>query len=197
MKADAKRRALASPRPKSRRSAGLRTPRLPPATPREKRRSSSQQPRHNNKIVVLAVHVRSLARQTSTPHVACAPPTAHTAHRAYSDIAIVKIKLDSKATASKICVPSHNRWMIHGTNLDLAGSPTPLSIARGILGSLVMLILRPSMASMAGGGGRTLHSRTPLQVYVHVALVNSSESCLVLPFCAAMSRRRSLAPSTV
>ena len=53
---------------------------------------------NNNKIVVgvLAVHVRSLVGHTSTPHVACAPPTAHTAHRAYSDIAIVKIKLDTQ-----------------------------------------------------------------------------------------------------
>ena len=92
--------------------------------------------------------MRSLIGQTSTPHVACAPPTAHTAHRAYSDIAIVKIKLDSKATTSKICVPSHNRWMIRSTNLDLAGSRTPLSIARGILGSLAMLFEAPSMASV-------------------------------------------------
>ena len=122
-----------------------------PATPRQKSRSSSQQPRHNNKIVVLAVHVRSLVGQTSTPHVACAPPTAHTAHRAYSDIAIVKIKLDSKATMSKICVPSHNRWMIRCTNLDLAGSRRPLSIARRILGSLVMLFEAQRMASIAGG----------------------------------------------
>ena len=126
-----------------------------PATPREKSRSSSQQPRHNNKIVVLAVHVRSLVGQTSTPHVACAPPTAHTAHRAYSDIAIVKIKLDSKATASKICVPSHNRWMIRCTNLDLAGCRLTLSIARGILGSLVMLF--EAQHGKYGGGGGSAH----------------------------------------
>ena len=128
-----------------------------PATPREKRRSSSQQPRHNNKIVVLAVHVRSLVGQTSTPHVACAPPTAHTAHRAYSDIAIVKIKLDSKATASKICVPSHNRWMIRCTNLDLAGCRLTLSIARGILGSLVMLFEAQHGKYGWGGGVRMVH----------------------------------------
>ena len=102
-------------------------------------------------IVVLACHVRSLIGQTNTPHVACAPHTAHTAHRAHSDIAIVKIKLDSKATASKICVPSHNRWMIRCTNLDLAGSRRPLSIARRILGSLVMLFEAQRMASIAGG----------------------------------------------
>ena len=134
-----------------------------PATPREKRRSSSQQPRHNNKIVVLAVHVRSLVGQTSTPHVACAPPTAHTAHRAYSDIAIVKIKLDSKATASKICVPSHNRWMIRCTNLDLAGCRLTLSIARGILGSLVMLF-EAQHGKYGVGGEATQHGHTPLHV---------------------------------
>ena len=129
--------------------------------PREKRRSSSQQPRDNNKIVVLAVHVRSLVGQTSTPHVACAPPTAHTAHRAYSDIAIVKIKLDSKATASKICVPSHNRWMIRCTNLDLAGSRTPLSIARRILGSLVMLF-EAQHGKYSGGEEHSQCAWTPL-----------------------------------
>ena len=99
----------------------------------------------------------SLVGQTSTPHVACAPPTAHTAHRAYSDIAIVKIKLDSKATASKICVPSHNRWMIRCTNLDLAGCRLTLSIARGILGSLVMLFEAQHGKYGWGGGVRMVH----------------------------------------
>ena len=102
------------------------------------------------------MHVRSLVGQTSTPHVACAPPTAHTAHLTYSDIAIVKINhIDSKATASKICVPSHNRWMIRCTNLDLEGSPTPLSIARGILGSLAMLF--EAQHGKCGGGAEATH----------------------------------------
>ena len=102
--------------------------------------------------VVLACHVRSLIGLTNTPHVACAPHTAHTAHRAHSNIAIVKIKLDSKATASKICVPSHNRWMMSAARIStsqvvLRRYPSPAASWEAS-----SCFLRPSMASMAGGG---------------------------------------------
>jgi hypothetical protein len=92
----------------------------------------------------------------------CSSYSTHSPSRAYSDIAIVKIKLDSKATASKICVPSHNRWMIRCTNIDLAGSRTPLSIARRILGSLVMLFEAQHGKYSSGGEEHSQCAWTPL-----------------------------------
>ena len=80
----------------------------------------------------------------------------------------MKIKLDSKATTSKICVPSHNRWMIRCTNLDLAGSRRPLSIARRILGSLVMLF--EAQHGKYGGGGECAWSMDTSVCVAHMSV---------------------------